>query len=88
MEPWHLDRRVPIALILALLGQTAGMGWWASSIQATISEHARRIIALEASDLRRSAESQRVAEALARLDERMVAQTEILREIRARLDGR
>jgi len=23
-EPWHLDRRIPIALILAIIGQTAG----------------------------------------------------------------
>ncbi len=22
-EPWHLDRRIPIALILAIIGQTA-----------------------------------------------------------------
>jgi len=31
---WHLDRKVPIALILALILQTTGAIWWASN-QAT-----------------------------------------------------
>ena len=30
--PWHLDKRVPVALILALVVQTFGLGWWAASI--------------------------------------------------------
>lgn len=29
---WHLDKRVPIALIAAILGQTLGFGWFASSL--------------------------------------------------------
>lgn len=87
-EPWHLDRRVPIALIITLAVQTAGMIWWAAQLSSSVENHDRRIASLEASDLRRGQEAQRVAEALARLDERMVAQTEILRDIRARLDGR
>lgn len=31
---WHLDKRIPIALIIALLTQTAAAIWWASSIEA------------------------------------------------------
>ena len=30
-EPWHLDKKVPIALIFALFVQTAGAFWWASA---------------------------------------------------------
>lgn len=41
-EPWHLDRRIPIALILAIIGQTAGAVWWASTISGTL---AARIVA-------------------------------------------
>lgn len=41
-EPWHLDRRIPIALILAIIGQTAGAVWWASTISGTV---AARIVA-------------------------------------------
>lgn len=46
-EPWHLDRRIPIALILAIIGQTAGAVWWASTISGTVADHARRVTLLE-----------------------------------------
>jgi len=35
--PWHLDKRVPVALLLAILVQTFGMGWWASSISERVA---------------------------------------------------
>jgi hypothetical protein len=84
-EPWHLDRRVPIALILTLLMQTAGFGWWASGLDHRVSEHQRRIASLEQYDANSAVEGRRVAELLARLDERLTTQTELLREIRERL---
>jgi hypothetical protein len=34
---WHLDRRVPIALILALFAQTGSFIWWASGINQRVS---------------------------------------------------
>ena len=33
-DPWHLDRRVPIAMIFAILCQTVGVVWWAATIDA------------------------------------------------------
>lgn len=39
--PWHLDKRVPIALIMALLVQTSGAVWWAASISGTVEEQGR-----------------------------------------------
>jgi hypothetical protein len=45
-EPWHLDKRVPIALILALVMQTAGMVWWAAGLTHRVDQHAREIAAL------------------------------------------
>ena len=47
-EPWHLSRSVPVALIVTLALQTAGMVWWASSLTAQVQEQSRRIVALEA----------------------------------------
>lgn len=38
---WHMDKRVPIALILAILVQTGSVFWWASAIS-------QRVAALEA----------------------------------------
>ncbi len=36
-KAWHLDRRVPLALIFAILVQTAGAFWWASSISSRVA---------------------------------------------------
>lgn len=33
---WHLDKRVPIALIVTIAIQTAGIVWWAASVSARI----------------------------------------------------
>lgn len=33
---WHLDKRVPITLIGALLVQTMAVGWWARGIEAQV----------------------------------------------------
>ena len=40
-EPWHLDRKVPIATLVAILAQAIALGWMASSMDT-------RIAALEA----------------------------------------
>jgi hypothetical protein len=39
---WTLDRRVPLALILALVLQTAGLVWWASSLSERVNTLERR----------------------------------------------
>lgn len=36
-EQWHLDRRVPLALILTIVIQTVGIVWWASSLTERVS---------------------------------------------------
>lgn len=35
---WHLDRRVPLAMILAIAVQTAGVIWWGSSINERVNQ--------------------------------------------------
>lgn len=35
---WHLDRRVPIALILAIFIQTVGAVWWAATATNRLAE--------------------------------------------------
>lgn len=36
-ECWHLDKRVPIALIVTLFLQTASIVWWASSLSERVT---------------------------------------------------
>lgn len=39
---WHLDKRVPIALIITIAVQTAGIVWWASSLSERVNTLERR----------------------------------------------
>ncbi len=43
MSDWHLDKRVPIGLIFAILVQTGTMFWWASRVDSTLATHADRL---------------------------------------------
>jgi hypothetical protein len=49
IEPsgWHLDRRVPLAMIGSIALQTAIAIWWAAGQQSAQADNARRITALE-----------------------------------------
>lgn len=53
-ESWHLDKKVPIAMMTAILLQTGGMIWWASGLEEKVRAHttalfdqAQRIVKLE-----------------------------------------
>lgn len=87
-EPWQLDKKVPLAWILALAVQTGGMVWWAASISARVDDHDRRIERVEANGRSQADESRKMAEALVRLDERMAGQTAILQRIEAQIARR
>jgi len=57
MSEWHLDKRVPLALILTIVVQTAMLGVWVGSIQQRVEQNERAI-----------AESADTAERLARIE--------------------
>jgi len=85
-EPWHLDRRVPIALILAIIGQTAGAVWWASTISGAVADHARRVALLEAGKVEDARADRDSADRLARIEERQRASQDSLTEIKQLLN--
>lgn len=74
---WHLDKRVPIAMILAILVQTGGIVWWG----ATTSE---RLNALE----RNVAAASTQPERLAKVEGRLESVQEGIRDIQAILRAR
>lgn len=39
---WHLDKRIPIALILTLALQTGTIIWWAAGVTARLEQVERR----------------------------------------------
>ena len=46
-EPWHLDKKVPIALIITILVQTGGAIWWAATQESRLSSVAMDIVRVE-----------------------------------------
>jgi hypothetical protein len=46
---WHLDKRVPITLILAIALQTGGVIWFMSGMEARLTQSESKISALELS---------------------------------------
>lgn len=48
MGDWHLDRRVPIVFILAILAQSAGLVWYLSKQDSRLASLEIKSIQLEA----------------------------------------
>lgn len=94
-EPWHLDKRVPLAFIFALIFQTATAGWYIANIDGRIEQNTRDIVALR-EDRAESANRARLfedklaaqSESLARMEERFVAVIDLLNRIEARLEDK
>lgn len=64
---WHVDRRIPLALIVTLvgmfLGQTIGLVIWAQNVDQRIETGRQKTIELTASDLVITAQIKEVADA-------------------------
>lgn len=85
---WVLDKKVPIALILAILGQTAAGVWWAASISARVEQGEVKFRALEATDQRAAEINTRVAESLAGFKASQEAMKSAIDRIERTLDAR
>ncbi|MDD3287429.1 MAG: hypothetical protein PHX43_00285 [Alphaproteobacteria bacterium] len=80
-----VDRRVPLALIFAVLLQAATVVWWASAKERDVFFINQRVSELEINLSRTSGAYGQVAERLARIEERMSAQMSSLERIEKQL---
>ena len=71
---WHLDKRIPIALILAVLGQGAVGIWWMAGLSSRVSHLETSVPALAASDAETARDVRSIGLQIARLEERVAAQ--------------
>lgn len=85
---WVLDKKVPIALILAILGQTAAGVWWAASISARMDQGEEKVRVLQASDLKAAEINTHVAESLAAFKASQEAMKASIDRIERNLDSR
>lgn len=64
-DSWHVGREIPIAVVMAILVQTAGSVWWASALSTKLDVLQAQMIELKAerytsNDARRDFESMRI----------------------------
>ena len=76
-----LDRRVPLAIVAALCLQAGGIVWWAATRDADQHFQQRRIDQLEQSASGTRASQTEILERLARIEERVTEDTDLLKRI-------
>lgn len=74
-KQWHLDKKVPIALILTIALQTGAMIWWASSLS-------ERVNTLERQEAARAPQGDRLTRVEVKIESIQEGITEIKRLIR------
>lgn len=86
-EGWHLDKRIQISVIAAIIGQTAMMAWGASYVWTIVADHDRRITRAEAREDARMVQ-ERIAEGrMARIEEGIRSLLETAQRLERRIDG-
>lgn len=86
-EKWHLDKRVQLSVIGAILVQTAVMAWAGSSLWSRVDDHDRRIVRSELREDARMVQD-RVAEGrMARIEEGIRSLLDTAQRLERRIDG-
>jgi hypothetical protein len=86
-ENWHLDKRIPLALIVTMMLQFGGGIWWLSNIQFRIESQGEAIDALENTMSSTQNDRNTLDNRITRIEEKLSGQTEILREIKTLLSN-
>lgn len=86
-EEWHLDKRVPISLIFAILLQTIMFVWLLSSMNSKIDNTIQRTSVLEAIVAQRNTEVARNTTGIAVANESLKAVQASLIRIEKKLDS-
>jgi hypothetical protein len=81
-EHWTLDKKIPIAIIFALLVQGGGLAWWAATIEGRLSMAERSIVKLDGSQIEQRADRDRMI----RLEERIISMVEEQRRMNGKLE--
>lgn len=85
---WHLDRRVTLALIVAILLNASASVWWAASLNAEVLQQRKEID--QHSDLIRenNASYAKTGERLATIEAHLSYQTKMIERVEKKIDGK
>lgn len=78
---WHVDKRIPLALILVIVIQTGGAFWWASGVQSAIENAKENRDRLELRLTRVELARDDISARLIRLEEKLSGTNSTLDEI-------
>lgn len=79
---WHLEKKVTISIIVALLMNAGASVWWASRLDATVSRHETQIADNTRGIERLTSQNTSLLERLARIEESQKYSLEVVKEIR------
>jgi hypothetical protein len=86
-QDWHLDKRIPIALVVTILGQTLGAVWWASGQSAAL-QRLQQDVALVQQERREEIRTDTIQrETLATLKETALQQQRTLERIERQIES-
>ena len=80
-DNWHLDKKVPIALIFTMLVQFGAGIWFASQLSGRVDQNTRDILRLEAIQSESGRDLNDMRNRIIRIEEKVLNQTDILKRI-------
>jgi hypothetical protein len=84
-KDWHLDRKVTLGIILALVLNAGSSIWWASRLDYTVQAHEKRISDNEGDIRLNRDQNGRIIERLAGIEANQKYQNDTLKEIKEAL---
>jgi hypothetical protein len=85
---FHVDKRIPVALIFAMLVQTAGIVWWAASLQAAQAQGKDEDRRFELRVDRVEDTTDDVKTRVIRIEEKLEGQDDVLQQILRSVENR
>ena len=85
-ESWHLDKKVPVAIIITLVIQIAGAAWIASKLDARVESLEKSEVRHERSIDALTAERDGSRERLTRLEESSRTTLDLVRQVDSKID--
>jgi len=87
-ESWHLDKKVPVAIIVVLVGQFLLGLWFIAKLDSKVEEQAARLAKTEAQVSVIDREAREFGNRIVRIEEKTSSMLTILQRLERVLDGR
>lgn len=87
-ESWHLDKKVPVAIIVVLIGQFLLGLWFIAKLDSKVEEQAARLAKTEAQVSVIDREAREFGNRIVRIEEKTSSMLTILQRLERVLDGR